>query len=284
LSGFALKRLTLTQPSTQNSFNFFGDDSVEPALTTDKAVLTVKPDGEAEFSFELRPSWKLEPNFDMTVSIGTTQSKIDGILGNRQDSGFDYTFQTNDDLLASYALHFTGTWKQQAQGNTDLIFECDTEPDAAGSSTKEFDLPDGLDVDSTKNILVYRANKNDQSSEIGLIGTLTLGRDFNITYEIAEQNNGGVKSSTFQIQANFADTKFATKATLDLTVSNSGGTKIFSFSGTYSGQIDNAKLTVGFTYTRQKGGGCGYDDGGVQRRGQDDERRFCLVHIKGPHH
>jgi hypothetical protein len=122
--------------------------------------------------------------------------------------------------------------------------------------------------------LVYRANKNDQSSEIGLIGTLTLGRDFNITYEIAEQNNGGVKSSTFQIQANFADTKFATKATLDLTVSNSGGTKIFSFSGTYSGQIDNAKLTVGFTYTRQKGGGCGYDDGGVQRRGQDDEQDF----------
>ncbi|HEY1759699.1 MAG TPA: hypothetical protein VGG72_30275 [Bryobacteraceae bacterium] len=246
--------LTLAQPNTQNSFNFFADDNVEPALTTDKAVLTVKPDGSADFSFELRPVWKLETNFDMTVTIGTTQSTIDGILGNRQDSGFDYTFQTNDDLLAAYTLNFTGTWKQQTAGNTDLIFEYDTEPDANGNTTQEFDLPDGLDVDSTKNILVYRANKNDQTSEIGLIGTLTLGADFNITYEIDQQDVGGVKTSTFEVEANLVDSSVGT-ATLDLKVTNSGGTKTFSISGTYNGQIDNAKLTVGFTYTRQKGGG-----------------------------
>jgi hypothetical protein len=246
--------LTLAQPNTQNSFNFFGDDNVEPGLTTDEAVLTVKPDGSADFSFELRPTWNLESNFDMTVTIGTTQSKIDGILGNRQDSGFDYTFQTNDDLLAAYALHFTGTWKQQMAGNTDLIFEYDTEPDAAGNTTKEFDLPDGLGVDSTQNILVYRANKNNQTSEIGLIGTLTLGRDFNITYELDQQDIGGVTISTFRIEANLVDSSVGT-ATLDLQVTNSGGVKTFSVSGTYSGQIANAKLTVGFTYTRQKGGG-----------------------------
>jgi hypothetical protein len=250
----ANNELTLAQPNTQNSFNFFSDNNVEPALTTDKAVLTVKPDGSAEFSFELRPAWKLESNFDMTVTIGTTQSTIDGILGNRQDSGFDYTFQTNDDLLAAYALRFTGTWKQHTAGNTDLIFEYDTEPDANGNTTQEFDLPEGLDVDSTKNILVYRANKNDQSSEIGLIGTLTLGKNFNVTYEIDQQDKGGVKSSTFQIQANLVDSSVGT-ATLDLKVTNSGGVKTFSISGTYNGQIDNTKLTLGFTYTRQKGGG-----------------------------
>jgi hypothetical protein len=247
--------LTLAQPNTQNSFNFFGDDNVEPTLTTDKAVLTVKPDGSADFSFELRPAWKLESNFDMTVTIGTTQSTIDGILGNRQDSGFDYTFQTNDDLLAAYALHYTGTWKQQTAGNTDLIFEYDTEPDANGNTTQQFDLPDGLNVDSTKNLLVYRANKNDQSTEIGLLGTLTLGKDLSIIYEIDRQDIGGVKSSTFQIQANLIDPSSVGSGTLDISVTNQGGQKTFKISGTYSGQIDNAKLTVGFTYERQKGGG-----------------------------
>jgi len=250
----ANNELTLAQPNTANSFNFFADDNVEPGLTTDKAVLTVQPDSGGNFSFQLRPAWKLEDNFDMTVTIGTTQSKIDGVLGNRQDSGFDYTFQTNDDLLAAYALHFTGTWKQQTDGNTDLIFEYDTEPDANGNTTKEFDLPDGLNVDSTKNILVYRCNKNQQTSEIGLIGTLTLGQDFNITYEIDEQDIGGVKSSTFNIKANLVDSSVG-NATLDLSVTNSGGIKTFSISGTYSGQIANAKLTVGFTYARQIGGG-----------------------------
>lgn len=251
----ANNELTLQQPNTQNSFNFFGDINTMPALSTSKAVLTVQPDANSNFSFELRPSWNLEPNFDMTVTIGTTTSKIDGLLGDRQDSGFDYIFQTNDDLLAACTLNFTGSWKQKAAGVADLLFEYDTEPDANGNTTKEFDLPDGLGVNSATNMLVYRANKNQQSSEIGIIGTLTIHGDFSITYEIEQQNVAGVKTTTFNIEADLVKSSVGT-ATLDLSLKKTAGSTTVSIGGSYQGTIgDNAKLTVGFAYQRQIQGG-----------------------------
>jgi hypothetical protein len=246
----AANELTVAQPNTQNSFNFFGDDNTFPGMITSKAVLTVQPDSNGNFSFQLRPSWNLDANFDMTVTIGTTASKIDGLLGNRQDSGFDYVFQTNDDLVAAYALNFTGSWKQPTPGNADLQFQYDTE-----SGTSTFDLPDGLGVDSATNMLVYRANKNNHSTSIGLIGTLNIGSDFNVTYELEQQDQAGVKSTTFQIQANLVKSSVGS-ATLDLSFQKTGGTTLVSISGTYSGEIgDNTKLTVGFNYQRREQGG-----------------------------
>jgi len=247
--------LTLAQPNTQNTFNFFADANTMPSLTTSQAVLTVQPDSNAGFSFKLRPAWKLEPNYDMTVTIGAVSSTIDGLLGDRQDSGFDYIFQTNDDLLATCTLNFTGTWKQQAAGVADLLFEYDTEPDAAGNTTKEFDLPDGLGVDTATNMLTYRANKNEQSSSIGIIGTLTIHGDFSITYAIDQQDIAGVKTSTFNIQADLVQSSVGT-ATLDLNLKKTAGGTTVSIGGSYQGAIgDNTKLTVGFSYQRQVQGG-----------------------------
>jgi hypothetical protein len=189
------------------------------------------------------------------VTIGGTASTIDGLLGDRQDSGFDYIFQTNDDLMAACTLNFTGTWKQKAAGAADLIFEYDTEADAAGSTTKQFDLPDGLGVDSATNMLEYRANKNDQSSSIGIIGTLTIHGDFSITYEIEEQDIAGVKTSTFHIQADLVKSSVGT-ATLDLDLKKAAGSTTVSIGGSYQGAIGaNTKLTVGFSYQRQVQGG-----------------------------
>jgi hypothetical protein len=247
--------LILTQPNTQNMFNFFGDLNTVPSLSTSKAVLTVQADSNNTFSFQLRPTWNLESNYDMTVTIAGTASKIDGLLGDRQDGGFDYIFQTNDDLLAACTLNFTGTWKQRVAGTADLIFEYDTEPDATGNTTKQFDLPDGLGVDTATNMLTYRASKQDQSSVIGIIGTLTIHGDFSITYEIQQQDIAGVNTSTFNIQADLVKSSVGT-ATLDLNLKKAAGSTTVSIGGTYQGTIgDNAKLTVGFSYQRQVSGG-----------------------------
>ena len=246
----AANELTLAQPGTTNTFNFFADAGVDPGLTTKLAVLTVLPDVNGTFSFDLHPTWKIEPNFDMTVTIGTVVSKIDGLVGDAEDSSFDYVFETTGSgAIDAYQLNFTGKWGQQTAGNADLTFVYD---DASGTPGT-FDLPDGLGVDTTRNVLVYRANKNDQSSTIALIGTLTIHEDFHLTYEIESKNTAGVQSSHLMIEADLVKSSVG-DLTLKLDLKKAAGTSTIEISGQYKGVIKGAALTVGFSYTRQMQG------------------------------
>jgi hypothetical protein len=243
--------LVLAQPATPNSFNFFADAGVDPQLTTALAVLTVQPDVTQTFSFELRPTWKIEANFDMTVTISGVISKIDGIVGDAEDSSFDYVLQTTGSgAIDAYRLNFTGKWEQQTAGNADLKFDYDKEADATGSKVGTFDLPDGLGVDSTRNILVYRANKNDQSSTIALIGTLNIRDNFHITYELESSTSAGVQSSHFHIEADLVKSSIG-NLTLQLDLKKSAGLTRVEIAGQYQGVIAGANLTVGFTFVRQ---------------------------------
>lgn len=242
--------LVLAQPGTTNTFDFFADAGVDPGLSTKLAVLKVQPDVNGTFSFELRPTWKIEANFDMTVTIGTTVSKIDGLVGDAEDSSFDYVFETTGSgAIDAYQLNFTGTWGQQTAGKADLTFTYDKEPDASGN-TGSFDLPDGLGVDSTRNILVYRANKNDQTSTIALIGTITIHQNFHLTYEIESKNTAGIQSSHLSLEADLVKSSVG-DLTLKLDVQKSAGTSRFEISGRYRGVVAGANLTVGFSYLRQ---------------------------------
>jgi hypothetical protein len=246
----AANELTLAQPGTTNSFNFFADAGVDPGLTTKLAVLTVQPDVNGAFSFDLRPTWKIEANFDMTVTIGTVVSKIDGLVGDAEDSSFDYVFQTTGSgAIDSYQLNFTGKWGQQTVGNADLTFVYDKEADAGGN-TGTFDLPDGLGMDTTRNVLVYRANKNDQSTTIALIGTLTINENFHLTYEIESKDTAGVQSSHLMIEADLVQSSIG-DLTLKLDLKKTAGTSTIEISGQYRGVVKGANLTVGFSYTRQ---------------------------------
>lgn len=248
-----VNELLMSQPGTANTFNFFADAGVDPGLTTKLAVLTVQPDVNGAFSFQLRPAWKLEANFDMTVTFGTVVSTIDGLVGDAEDSSFDYVFETNGaGAIDAYQLNFTGKWEQQQTGTADLRFTYDKEP-AAGGSTGTFDLPDGLGVDSTRNILVYRANKNDQSSTIALIGTLTIHENFHLTYELESKTTAGVQSSEFKIEADLVKSSVGS-LTLQLDLKKAAGTTTVAISGHYQGVVKGATLTVGFTYFRQVSG------------------------------
>src|ERR1044072_5330800 len=58
-------------------FNFHGDDAVVPFFSTTKAVLSVFPNQDEEFSFELRGEWDMSESHDLQMTINEFASVID---------------------------------------------------------------------------------------------------------------------------------------------------------------------------------------------------------------
>ena len=110
-------------------------------------------------------------------------------------------------------------------------------------------LPPGLTVDSTKNVLVYMANKGTQSSRLELAGTILVHSNIALTYVLDSQDDAGITSTTFSIAADIK-TETAGEGNLHLTVQRSDGSQTIQIGGFYRGVIAGVKLQVGFTYTR----------------------------------
>lgn len=230
-------------------FNFYGNDKIRPDLSLDHAVLQVTPDGNGDFSFHVHGDWSIDAVMNLIFTAGTVKSPIDGILNDTDRSEFSYIFFTKAGKSRHYTLNFTGKWQQNGSGiDVDFLYE---KPPAADETpvTGTIVLPPGLTVDSTKNVLVYMANKGTQSSRLELAGTILVHSNIALTYVLDSQDDAGIKSTTFSIAADIK-TETAGEGNLHLTVQRSDGSQTIQIGGFYRGVIAGVKLQVGFTYTR----------------------------------
>ena len=230
-------------------FNFHGNDKIRPDLSLDRAVLNVAPDTNGNFSFGVTADWSIDAGMDLIFTVGTVASPIDGILNDTDRSEFSYIFFTKAGQSRHYTLNFTGKWQQNGSG-IDVDFVYDKPPAADGTPvTGTIELPAGLTVDSTKNVLVYTANKGTQSSHLELVGTILVHSNFALTYVLDSQDDAGIQSTTFSIAADIK-TDAAAEGNLQLTVQRKDGVQTIQIGGFYRGVIAGVKLQVGFTYTR----------------------------------
>ena len=233
------------------AFNFHNDGNVRPDLQTDHGVLLVTPDqNNGDFTFDIRGVWNLDPNFNLLFTAGTVQSTLDGILKDTVTSEFAYIFISQGPIARQYELDFTGAWKQPPGAGMDVVFAYDTEdPQNPGI----INMPDGLTVDPTKNILVYTYNKGTHAGSLELAGALRLNSNFSITYVLDSQDLAGIQSTTFSIAA-VIDAGRAGEGNLQLKVQRSGADTTIQIGGAYQGVIAGLNLTVGFTYLRTVSG------------------------------
>jgi hypothetical protein len=232
-----------------NAVNFHANDKIRPDLSLDHAVLNVAPDGNSDFSFKVNANWNIDAGMNLIFTAGAVASAIDGILNDTDRSEFSYIFFTKAGKSRHYSLNFTGKWQQNGSGiDVDFVYD---KPPAADKTpvTGTIVLSPGLTVDSTKNVLVYTANKGAQSSRLELAGTILVHSNFALTYVLDSQDDAGIKSTTFSIAADIK-TRNAGEGHLQLTVQRSDSTQTIQIGGFYRGVIAGVKLQVGFTYTR----------------------------------
>jgi len=230
-------------------FNFHGNDKVRPDLSLDQAVLNVAPDTNGDFTIAVHGDWGIDAGMNLIFTAGTVASSIDGILNDTDRSEFSYIFFTTAGISRHYTLNFTGKWQQNGSG-IDVDFVYDKEPAAGGTPvTGTIVLPPGLTVDSTKNVLVYTANKGTQTSRLELAGTIQVHSNFSLTYVLDSQDDAGIQSTTFSIAADIK-TDAAGEGNLHLNIQRSDGMQVIQIGGFYRGIIAGVNLQVGFTYTR----------------------------------
>lgn len=230
-------------------FNFHGTDKIRPDLSLDHAILNVIPDGNGDFSFDVHGDWSIDAGMNLIFTAGTVASPIDGILNDTDRSEFSYIFFTKTGKSRHYTLNFIGKWQQNGSGiDVDFLYDKPLATDGT-PVTGTIVLPPGLTVDSTKNVLVYTANKGAQSSRLELAGTILVHSNLALTYVLDSQDDAGIKSTTFSIAADIK-TETAGEGNLHLTVQRSDGAQTIQIGGFYRGVIAGVKLQVGFTYTR----------------------------------
>src|SRR5262245_31368035 len=204
-------------------FNFHSVAGLRPLLTTQNAVLNVRPDRNNTFSFDLRGEWDLTNDHDLSFTISGVKSVMDGFIQDPR-SRFMYHFFNKKDLTQETILGFVGAWQQRVEtaGTPLLDFQYKRED----GSTDTFTLPQGITINRTINQFMYQYNKAGHSFRVQFAGFLQVSEDFQITYSIDRQvsqtGQEQVAATTFTIGAVFKKNNFS--GDLELVVKKADGT------------------------------------------------------------
>jgi hypothetical protein len=238
------------------AFNFNTVAGVRPLLTTNNAVLNVRPDRNNTFNFDLRGEWDITADHDLSITINGVQSVIDGFIQDPR-SRFMYHFFNKQNLTQETILGFVGSWQQRvdASGTPVLDFQYKRED----GSTDTFSLPQGVTINRTINQFMYQYNKAGHSFRVQFVGLLQVSEDFQITYSIDRQvsqtGQEQVAATTFTIGTVFKKNNFS--GTLDLAVTKADGTPgafTLSISGSFTAVLGQTKLQAGFTFSQVRAG------------------------------
>jgi len=233
--------------------NFHDVATVRPIFTADKAVLVVKPDRNKPFAVRLRGDWSFTSDFLLQLKVGARTSTFDGFLNDSDKSAFVYHFNNRAKVTQSFDLVFTGQWVQKP-GDLDLKFVYDKEADATGTAkTGVFDLPKGLTLEPSVNQFFYKYTKASQTHSIQLAGRLVIGSDFRLTYLLDDQVSAGVRTTTFEIAADFHNDD--TDGDLELSFVRSGQTTVLTVGGNFRHVFGATELQIGFNYSQKRSGG-----------------------------
>ena len=77
---FNTKNQLTIQSQNAEVFNFATAPGLKNSFETRDSVLRVKPDRLNEFAFELHADWDMDQNHNLTITIGSSKSTLDGFV------------------------------------------------------------------------------------------------------------------------------------------------------------------------------------------------------------
>ncbi|MEP6636022.1 MAG: hypothetical protein ABJB97_04795 [Acidobacteriota bacterium] len=249
----SFNELCVLDSANKSLFNFHSD-GVVPFFSANKAVLQVFADENEEFSFELRGEWDLTATHDLSITINNVTSVIDGYIDD-PESRFSYHFF--DKVKNPFNVIFVGAWKQTTddKGVPRLDFKYARED----GTSDVFSLPEEITIDRSVNQFVYQYNKKNKTRRIRLVGLLNVTPDFRITYSIDRQDSDegstDVKSTTFEIRAVLAKSKF--EGEIELLVKKSdgkAGKTVLGLKGSFTARPGGNVIKVGFEFAQERNG------------------------------
>lgn len=231
---------------------------IRPGYDVVDNIFNVKPDKSKSFMFTLNADWAMDDNHDLTITVGTTKSVIDGFVEDDK-SRFIYQFftKTGDQMLSR--LIFAGQWDHKVDDGDPLMhFRGSRKTKINGvASTKDFvlELPGKVMFDKTINQLVYDYDKKGFSHRLQFAGQLNISPKFVITYSLDSFKSGGkqlVAATTIEIHAVYDTPKFGADLQLTLLKNNKQPGTTLTIGGNFTKDLGGAKLKVGFSYTYTK--------------------------------
>jgi hypothetical protein len=255
-------QLTVQPAGQPAAFNFASDTTIRNSYSTSDAVLTVTPDKGSPFSFELRGDWNLDPTHNLTFTINTVLSIVNGFVSDPVGR-FIYHFANKQFPLQTSVLGFKGNWDVPKDasgvpiksGAAMLVFNYQKEDGTTGT----FQLPKSAAIERTTNQFVYTYQKDKKTLSISFQGTLMISPDFQITYifnrQVSSSGAEMVGSTTVGFDAMITKPDFTADLQLTLTKNDgsTGGTTL-TIGGDFAGVLGKTKLLVGFSYTQTFGG------------------------------
>ncbi len=228
-------------------FNF--STGLRNSFTTRDTALIVQPDILGAFSFALQGDWTMSPDHNLTFTLGTVASTLDGFISD-PIGRFIFHFANQDNVLETNVLGFIGSWesKVDASGTPLLDFHYQTP-----SGEKIFELPKAVTINRSSNQLTYTYTKDNKNLSIDFQGTLIVGADLSLTYVVDPQFSSSgdqmVASTTLSFNTTLAQPNL--HGDLQLTA----GASTLTIGGQYQGALGKTNLQIGFTYTQTFGAG-----------------------------
>jgi hypothetical protein len=251
---FNNKNQLTIQSNNAEVFNFSAA-GLYNSFTTRDTALVVQPDRAAAFSFTLQGDWTMNPDHNLTFTMGGVESVLDGFVSD-PIGRFIFHFANQDNVLETNVLGFIGSWqsKVDASGTPLLDFHYQT-----SSGEKIFELPQAIAVNRSSNQLTYTYTKDNKNLSIDFQGTLMIGANFQITYVVDRQVSSSgdqmVASTTLSFGATLTQPNL--HGDLQLTLTKPDGTAggaTFTIGGQCQGVLGKTSLQIGFTFTQTFGG------------------------------
>ncbi len=225
-----------------------------PFYATRDAVLQVRPLMGFAFGFELRGEWDITDSHDLSFTVGTEVSIIDGFVQDSR-SRFMYHFFDQQNIAINSVLGFVGQWQSKVVDGVPML---DFSYKRADGTTDVFSLPGSMTIDRGTNQFLYQYDKDDQTFQIQLLGFLEVSDNFHITYTLDQQMSRAgeeqVASTTFTLQARYSNQKFSGELNLQLTRDDGTGGTELTLGGQMTAVIGRTQLRVGFSYSQMRDG------------------------------
>jgi len=231
-------------------FDINGDLTTMPHFRVDRAVLFVKPVGDAPFEFALRPQWSLSPKHDLVMSVNGKQSTIDGVINDR-NSAFRFRFVDKLEVIETFDVLFKGEWKNSTDpaNPAGVVYEYEIE----GSPTPGvFTLPNQLIVDNNTLVLAYNYAKDGRTQSIQLVGKFSFS-NFELSFAIDRKSAADGNSTTLKFEVDVKGTSAEGRILFALKRTDTGAVTetTLAIGGAFTARFQNGVLTIGIAYSQR---------------------------------
>lgn len=242
--------------SGQPVFNFTAGGA-RPQFRLASNVLQVRPNNSISFEFALHCKWSIDANVNLSVTIGTTSSTLNGWADDKK-SQFIYWFRDKQSVSAPYALIFGGSWNRDPSAANEIHLKFDYVADGIQSS---FSLPAVAKVDKLSNQLYLEYSKEGMARSIALRGSVQVTSAMDLVFTISQQtsSDGGVitKQTDIQVATTFQFNNLTGNLELLVGKVNNPATHAQSIAigGHFSTLIGANGLDINFNYEKVSGSG-----------------------------